>query len=249
MKHFTLLILLLLSFVCTIKATTKAEADTLYAHGEYQKAANIYKSLLENNGAATELYYNLGNCFYKTEDIAHSILYYEKALRLNPADEDIRANLTLVRSKTADKVTPPTEMFFITWWKTITNAQSITTWATIGIISFILFLAALCIYFISRNISLRRISFYSSFAMLTLTIFSNLCAYTQRHMQQIHDEAIIMQPAVSVKSSPSASSTDLFVIHAGSKVLILDTDVEGWNEVHLEEGKQGWIPSDALEEI
>lgn len=130
---------------------TKAEGDSAYIKNDFASAIQIYESLLQQ-GEAPEIYYNLGNCYYKTDDIARAILNYERALLLSPGNTDIRANLEIARSKTIDKVTPVPEIFFITWIKSLVNSQSSDAWARTGIVSFLLLLVSLAIFFFTQHI-------------------------------------------------------------------------------------------------
>ena len=248
MKH-TILSLILIFTALSSSAATKADADRLYEQEKYDEAAAIYNQLLTDVGTAPEVYYNLAGCYYKLDDIPHAILNYERALRLDPSDEDTRANLALARAKTSDKVTPPSEMFFITWWKDLCNSLSISVWTTLAITAFVLMLLGILAYMFLTQLTLRKVGIYSAIGLFIIVVIANLCAFSQHYMMRNHTDGIIMASAVTVKSSPSDSSTDLFVIHAGSKVVILDATMQEWREVKLEEGKQGWIPANTFEVI
>lgn len=248
MRHLFILI----TFVIlgqSAMAQTKDVADSLYQKEDYQHAAKIYEEILSSQGVAAEIYYNLGNCYYKLDNIPLAILNYERALALSPGDDDIRSNLAFARGKTIDKVTPTSEMFFITWWRNFTHFQSLTAWAYAAVICFVLTLMGLLLYFLAYNINLRKIGFYSALFFLFLVLLTNFAAYSQYNEMANHTGAIVMDAAVTVKSSPSENSTDLFVIHEGSKVEILDSSMQGWIKVKFEEGKQGWIPVKVVEII
>ena len=225
------------------------KAAALYAAENYGEAAELYEQVLATDGIAPELYYNLGNCYYKQDQIALAVLNYERALRLDPSDNDVKANLALARGKTQDKVTPASELFFVSWWKQLTGIMSMTAWMTVALIAFILMLAGGLAYAFLTDIRLRKIGVYTAIGCLILTVLANLCALTQHFIVINHSYAIIMNPAVTVKSSPAHTSTDLFIVHEGSKVEIIDDTMAGWREVKLEEGKQGWIEQDVMEEI
>ena len=242
---------LLLAFLCctAVSAQTKQRADTLYSKEHYAEAAKAYEAILAKQGVAAEIYYNLGNCYYKLDNIPLAILNYERALILSPGDGDIRSNLAFARGKTIDKVTPPSEMFFITWWRDFTHLQSLSAWGMTGIVCFVLALLCLLVYFLAFNIKFRKTGFYLGLFLFFLVILTNLAAYSQYTEMANHAAAIVMDPAVSVKSSHSENSTDLFLIHEGSKVEILDNTMQNWLEVKFEEGKQGWIPAHAVEII
>lgn len=250
--HTILMIGLMLLGMFTItsaNAQTKQQADKLYAKDNYQAAAKIYESIIQKQGAAPELYYNLGNCYYKLDEIAKSVLNYERALLLDPDNSNAKANLVLARDKTIDKITPASELFFIAWWKNLTNIMGINSWLVIAYITFILMLTGILAYAFLSNIIFRKIGAYGAIACLIITLIANLSALSQYIIMTNKNYAIIMAPAITVKSSPSDSSTDLFIIHEGSKVEILDDTMAKWHEIKLEEGKVGWIPVEALEQI
>lgn len=248
MKRFIECIIMF--FVCVVAiAQTKSQADELYKKEKYSDAACAYEKILKTHGAASAVYYNLGNCYYKMDEIPRAVLNYERALVLSPGDGDIRANLVLARSRTIDKATPASEMFFVTWWKAMVNAMSVHAWTYIAICSFVLLLLGLLAYFFVSSIIVRKIGIYGAFVMLFVVFVANVAAYSQNEFIKNRMTAIVMAPAVTVKSSPTPNSTDLFVIHEGSKVTILDNQMKGWREVKFEEGKQGWVPKETLEEI
>ena len=248
MKKILSLLVISFSFIASF-AITKPEADALYEKEQYREAAAAYEQILKQEGVAAEVYYNLGNCYYKLDEIPLAVLNYERAYLLDPGDSDIRANLALARGKTIDKVVPPSEMFFVTWWRDLTHCMSMNAWTILGIVAFILMLIGILIYIFVPQLTARKIGVYGAMGLLVIVVISNLAAVSQ-HLDQTHrNTAIILTPAVTVKSSPSQTSTDLFLIHEGSKVEILDGSMQDWLEVKFEEGKQGWIPLSSLEII
>lgn len=227
---------------------TKAEGDSAYIKNDFASAIQIYESLLQQ-GEAPEIYYNLGNCYYKTDDIARAILNYERALLLSPGNADIRANLEIARSKAIDKVTPVPEIFFITWIKSLVNSQSSDAWARTGIVSFLLLLVSLAIFFFTQHIKWKKIGFSAAILFLIVTVLSNLFASQQKSYLTNRNDAIILSPSVTVRSTPSESGTSLFVLHEGRKVEIKDNSMREWKEIRLEDGKVGWVPSSSIEVI
>lgn len=227
---------------------TKAEGDSAYIKNDFASAIQIYESLLQQ-GEAPEIYYNLGNCYYKTDDIARAILNYERALLLSPGNADIRANLEIARSKAIDKVTPVPEIFFITWIKSLVNSQSSDAWARTGIISFLLLLVSLAIFFFTQHIKWKKIGFSAAILFLIVTVLSNLFASQQKSYLTNRNDAIILAPSVTVRSTPSESGTSLFILHEGRKVEIKDNSMREWKEIRLEDGKVGWVPSSSIEVI
>lgn len=227
---------------------TKQAGDSAYLNEDYNSAIQIYEALLRN-GEAMEVYYNLGNSYYKTQDYAHAILNYERALLLSPGNSDVRFNLDLARSKTVDRENTVSEIFFMTWIKAITNRLSSDAWARWGIAFFILLLAGTGVYLFSRDIRLRKIGFTVAALGLLFCILSNVCANSQKNRLVDRHEAIIMQPSVTVRSTPSDSGTELFVLHEGHKVNITDDSMQGWKEIRIADGKKGWVSTEAIEVI
>ena len=170
MLRKTILYAIFIAFSASAFAQTKQEADNLYSKEHYAEAAQTYEAILAKQGVAAEIYYNLGNCYYKQDNIPLAILNYERALVLSPGDGDIRSNLAFARGKTIDKVTPPSEMFFVTWWRNLTHLQSLTAWATTGIICFVLALVCLLIYFLAFSIPIRKAGFYLSMLFFFLVV-------------------------------------------------------------------------------
>ena len=235
--------------VVQVESLSKEHADALYAKEDYKGAATIYENILQQKGVSKDVYYNLGNCYYKLEDVARSILNYERALLLDPSDGATKSNLALARGRTTDKVTPPSEMFFVTWWRVITNVMSINNWLVLAFVAFVLMLTGILVYAFLSDVRYRKLGFYGALICFFITILANLCALSQHLTIVNRNYAIIMSPVVTVKSSPSDSSTDLFIIHEGSKVELLDQTMSEWCEVKLEEGKEGWIPVETMEQI
>ena len=223
-------------------AVTKAEADSAYVRGQYQQAISDYESLLKQ-GTSAELYYNLGNAYYRTENIPQAILNYERALLLSPGDRDIRFNLQIARSKTFDKIVPESEMFFITWYRAMVNMMSVDGWARTSLFALGLTIILLLVYLFADRLWLRKAGFFGGVALLMIFGMSNLFAWQQKQDLINRKGAIIFAPSVTVKSTPAANGTDLFVLHEGTKVVIIDGSMKDWKEVRLADGKEGWIES------
>lgn len=228
---------------------TKAEADSAYIDNDFAGAVNLYESILKNDGESADIYYNLGNSYYKLENIAKAVLNYERALLLNPGDGDTRSNLELARSKTVDKITPPSEMFFITWTQSLINTMSENAWARTGIITFILTIIMLALYIFGKRVVWKKIGFISAICFFVICIFANVFASEQKAELLNHENAIIMTPSVTVKSTPNQSGTDLFILHEGRKVMIKDNTMKEWKEIKLEDGNVGWVPTSVIEII
>ena len=231
-----------------LEDVTKTKGDSAYIKEDYAAAIQIYEALLKN-GEAADVYYNLGNSYYKIGEIAKAVLNYERALLLQPGNGDIRANLEVARAKTIDKVEPVPEVFFVSWIKSLTNSMSVDAWATWGIVSFILLIIAFYFFIFSKQIMLKKIGFISGIILLIVTVCSNLFASQQKEHLVNRSEAIVMNPSVTVRSTPSESGTSLFILHEGRKVSVKDNSMKEWKEIHLEDGKVGWVPASAIEVI
>lgn len=227
---------------------TKAQGDSAYMRNDYASAIQIYESLL-TKGEAAEIYYNLGNSYYKTDDIAKAILNYERALLLQPGNADVRANLEIARSKTIDKVVSVPDIFFVTWTKSLINCLSVDAWAKLGVAFFILLLVSFSLFFFSKQIVWKKSGFIAGIVFLIFVVLSNVFASEQKTELMNRNNAIILSPSVTVRSTPSESGTSLFVLHEGHKIEIKDNSMREWKEIRLEDGKVGWVPASAIEVI
>lgn len=228
---------------------TLSDADSAYIQGDYLTAIGIYESIIENQGVNATLYMNLGNCWLKRDEVAKAILNYERAYLIDPSDPDIRFNLELARTKTVDKVNPVNQLFIVVWFKKMLSLLDVDGWAVLTVILFALAIILTGIFLLSRKTGVRKISFSFSAFFLLLSILSFIFATTQMGNIRNRDTAIIMSPSVTVKSTPSSGGTDLFIIHEGRKVKILDSSMKEWVEIRLEDGNTGWVPVNVMEII
>jgi len=246
-KPLAVLLLLMLVPMAT-HAVTKAEADSSYVEERYQQAAQQYEQLLKQ-GVSAELYYNLGNCYYRMDNMTHAVIAYERALLLSPGDKDIRFNLQMARSKTIDKITPESEMFFVTWYRALVNIQSVDAWARLALIALAIAIVLALAYLFAERIWLRKVGFFGALALLVVFVVSNLFAWQQKKAIDHPTGAVIISSAVNIKSTPSKNGTDLFILHEGTRVTITDRSMRDWREVRVGDGKQGWLETKDLEEI
>jgi tetratricopeptide (TPR) repeat protein len=229
-------------------ALTKAEADSAYVRGDYQQAIKGYEAMLKQ-GVSADLYYNLGNAYYRTENITRAVLNYERALLLSPSDRDIRFNLQMARSKTIDKIVPEQEMFFVTWYRSLINMASVDGWARTALIALALAIVLALVYLFSEPIWLRKVGFFGAIFLLALFVASNLFAHQQKQMLVNRRGAIITAPAVTVKSTPASQGTDLFILHEGTKVQVTDHSMQQWKRIRVADGQEGWVETSQIEII
>jgi tetratricopeptide (TPR) repeat protein len=241
-------LLFLLLVPLSASAVTKAQADSSYVQEHYQQAARQYEALLKQ-GVSADIYYNLGNCYYRMDNITQAVLAYERALLLSPGDEDIRFNLQMARSKTIDKITPESEMFFVTWYHSLVNMQSVDAWARLALIALAIAIVLALAYLFASPIWLRKVGFFGALAALLLFLGSNVFAWQQKRGLDHRTGAVVIRSAVNVKSTPSRNGTDLFILHEGTRVTITDSSMKGWKEIRVGDGKQGWLETKEIEVI
>lgn len=249
MNRMYVFILLVAGLVFSANASVKTEADKAYQDNDFKGAIEKYEAIINGGQESADIYYNLGNSYYKDKNIAKAVLNYERALLLSPGDDDIRYNLEMAKSKTIDKVTPKSEIFIVTWVNTIRNLMSESSWSVFAISCFILFILATAAYIFGGKIVVKKLGFSAAVIFLFLTVVANLFADAQKDKLINRNGAIVMQSSVTVKSTPDESGTDLFVLHEGTKVYINDNSMKGWKEVSLEDGTRGWVPTESIEVI
>lgn len=252
MKRFITIFSCVLSFALNISAfdvdALKVQADSAYSNEQYDKAIKLYEKLAKKS-SDYKVFYNLGCSYYRVDNISKSVLWLERASRLNPSDEDVQFNLSMVRNKTIDKITPKHEMIFVSFFKKLVNLLSLKNWSRVCFSLFILSFVFGLLFFFSNVLPMRKIGLFMSVLCMILCVLGNICAYQQCSLAKNHVKGIIMSPAVTVKSTPTESGSDLFVIHEGTCIEIKDSSMKDWLEIQIADGKIGWIPKNTLELI
>ena len=223
-------------------------AAAAYDSAQYQHAIEAYEQIAVQYGVNPELFYNLGNAYYKQKNYPKAILNYERCLLYDPSNVDAKENVELARLQCVDKIESIEPMFFVTWGNNVRDSFSCDTWGIFAIIFFLLFIAGCGIYFFSHRTSRRKLGFYGALLSIILCLVSIHYAVAQRDHIQLRDYAIVMTPSVIVRASPADSGTQLFTIHEGLKVRVRST-LSGWSEIELTDGQVGWMPSEGLEVI
>ena len=251
-RNFLALIsLVLVSFGC---GKTYAQQELLdaaaaaYDSAQYQRTIDAYEQIATLYGVNPELFYNLGNAYYKQKNYPKSILNYERCLLYDPSNVDARENVELARLQCVDKIEAIEPMFFVTWSNGIRDSFSCDTWGKLAILFFLLFIAGCGTYFFTHRTARRKLGFYGALLAIVLCLVCIHYAGAQRDHILQRDYAIVMTPSVIVRSSPAESGTQLFTIHEGLKVRVRST-LSGWSEIELTDGQVGWMPSEGLEVI
>lgn len=223
-------------------------ATTFYNDGEYEKAAESYLEILGNGEHSAELYFNLGNTYYKLDSIAPSIYYYEKALLLKPKDKDVLNNLAYAQNMTLDAIEPLPETTVSKLYKGLTNYLSFDQWAYLAVVFMILFVALYIAFYYFKFSTQKRIAFIGSMISLLLTFLMALLAYLEYGDFTSERPAVVFAERTSIKSEPNNRSQVVFDLHAGTKVDVMD-QLNDWKRIQLADGKSGWILSGDIREL
>jgi len=241
-KLFIIIFFLLYNFVANASVFQEdiAAANKAYAENKFNVAIELYQKIVKSNFESAELYYNLGNAYFKTNNFPSALLYYEKAKKLDPGNEKINFNINVANTKIIDKIEELPLPFYKRWFADFQHWFAVDTWAVLSLIFLVTFLASVAIYLIGNTVTVRKIFFWLGLLLLLFTLVSGINAYSQYRDLKSSREAIIFEPTVNVKSSPDAGSQDIFVIHEGTKVKITDK-VGTWIEIKIANGSDGWI--------
>lgn len=224
------------------------KANELYSKKKYEEAIVIYKKIESNGSESMGLYFNLGNAYFKNGEIEKAILYYEKAKLLDPNNEDLNFNLGLSYTKIADKIEPVPEFILLKFWNSIVNSFNQKQWMIVNIIVWLLTFGSLFWFLLSNSVAGKKISFLLIFIFLVLSATSGIAGYSNLSRLKDSKSGIIFQANVDVKSSPDESGQTLFVVHKGTKILLLD-QVDGWVKMKLLNGNTGWLRADDFSKI
>lgn len=216
------------------------QGNTLYSEGKYAEAIEKYEQILNSGKHSAALYYNLGNAYYKLNNVASSIYYFEKALQLDPTDREIQNNLTYAQNMTVDAIEAQPEVGFSKAYKSIVNYRSFDTWAKYTIAFMFVFIALFLGYYFSTSTAKKRIAFVGLICALFLTGTTLGLAFQKFKLDKNTNPAIIFTQEVSIKNDPNSTSEELFKLHEGTKIYIVGT-FNTWKKIKLPDGKTGWL--------
>ena len=221
------------------------QATDAYNEGDYEKAIALYEEILDNGEHSAALYFNMGNSYYKLNQIAPSIYYYEKALLLNPGDSEIKTNLAYAQNMTLDAIEVLPETGISRIYQRVTGRLSFDQWGYTAVILLLLFVLAYLAFYFLNYATYKRIALISSLSFLLISGISVLFAFLQYTQFKEEQPAIIFIEEASVKTEPNNRSEEAFVLHEGTKVNVLE-QLNDYKKIQLVDGKVGWISSDEL---
>lgn len=224
------------------------KGNALYEEGNFEEALGVYNQVLQDGKESAGLYYNMGNAAYRSNSIGYAILYYEKAIKLEPTHEDAANNLEFVSRYRMDTFEEVPQLFLAAWIRGFVHLLPERTWSTVAMLFFLALLTGIVVYLFAKRIALKKTGFVSALAALLLfgLAFSSAAS---RHREIIHPDAgIILAPSVVVRSSPSDSGTELFILHEGTKIEISE-EVSGWRNIRVIDGREGWIMAEDFDSI
>ena len=228
--------------------TIYLEAIHLYEQGAFEESLNTYARIVEGGMESPELYYNMGNAAFRSNKIGHAILYYEKALKMDPAHQDAAHNLEYVSRYRVDAFEEVPEFFLRTWISKAVTTLPEHTWSLLALLSFIVTLGAVLLYLYVRSLALKKTGFFVALVGLIFFLFTLSAGISRYRGVKEPDHGIILSPSVVVRSTPDESGTELFILHEGTRVKV-NEQVTGWQNIRVIDGREGWIRLEDLASI
>ena len=222
-----------------------SQANAAYNSAAYDSALMLYNRVVDAGLESSTLYFNMGDVYYKMREYPMAIYCFEKSLKLDPSNEDARVNLEIANAAIVDKIEPVPQSFIARGWNNLKVCFSGNQWATISIVAFALLLLGVFLFLRASKMGIRKLGFFAGLLMLVVFAFSVIFSSQLKRESLKQDQAIIMTPTVTVKSSPNDASVDLFVLHEGSKVAIVE-EADGWNKIKIANGSVGWLPEQSM---
>lgn len=243
-----ILLILLVFSQCIFAQSGFDKGNELYRKGNYKAAADAYESVLKTKSESAELYFNLANSYYKLNEVAPAVYNYEKALLLDPSDKEIKNNLKFAQKMQIDDIREVPQVGFSKVINDVTSTYQYDTWAWIAVGSAFLFLLLFLGYYLTAVALYKRLFFGGLFVALLLILISVSAAVYERNSFRNDRPAIVFASITGVKSEPSSDGADVFVLHEGTKVQVVET-LDKWKKIVIPDGNQGWINSDAIREL
>lgn len=246
-KYFFLFVIMSL-FTLSVKGDAKSDfvkANELYQKLDFDNSIKSYENLIKLGNVSAEVYYNLGNCYYKTGNLPLTMLNYERAKKLSPDDEDINFNIKVASLKVVDKMETVPEIFYKRWLKDVALTFTADAWTKIFLGCVWMLFAFLAVYVVTQSASLKKMSLAIVLFFLISTITVFLISQKSYAMTFVDQQAIIKTASVYVKSSPDERGSDQFIIHEGTKVDVLD-ELGEWKKIRIANGSIGWLKENEI---
>jgi tetratricopeptide (TPR) repeat protein len=224
------------------------EANIAYQKLDYDKSVALYTELVKNNYRSIEVYFNLGNAYFKAGDFSKAILNYERAKKLDPEDEDTNFNLKIASLKVVDKIDQAPQIFYKRWMSRMAEGLPSNAWTILFILLIWLFFIALALYVIGRTVTSKKVAFFSLLLFLIVTVSVGVLMLKSHVMTNVDKQAIIMSESVYIKSAPDEKGNDLFILHEGAKADVLD-EIGDWSKIRIGNGSVGWLRTSEMEVI
>lgn len=244
----SILMLVILANVVNAAVASLATANKLYTQKQYREAAEVYETIIKSEGVAPELYYNLGNAYFKSNELAKAILNYERALRIAPGYDDAKFNLAFANQKVIDNVEMTDSFFLKKWLNGLMKTLTSNGWFYASVTLFIIALIAFLVFVFGSSRIIRKSFFYVGVISLLISVGSIIFSAVRKTQMENRREAIIMSGVVVIKSAPDRSGTDLYQLHEGTKITVIET-LGNWYEVRLGNGNVGWVEDNTVERI
>jgi tetratricopeptide (TPR) repeat protein len=236
------------SFAETDPSALFEEANKAYMAKDYKSAINLYEEILRNDYESTALYYNLGNAYYRTGSIGYAILYYEKALKLSPNDEDVKHNLLLANLRTVDRIDTLPEFFIFKWWEGILNFFTLKEWLNVILFFYFMLLILAGFYFFADSPSKQKTAVFGSAISILLLAFT-VSLFIVKFNREVNEKTgVIVADSLPVLLAPENSAGEAFIVHEGLKIKIEDK-VNEWTKIRLIDGKIGWVKTREIKVI
>jgi tetratricopeptide (TPR) repeat protein len=246
MRRILPFLLLWSSFFISAQNETLFNSGTeAYNQGDYNKAIESYLKILENGQHSAELYYNLGNSYYKLNQIAPSIYYYEKALLLKPNEPEIKNNLGYAQNMTLDAIETMPKTGLAKIYQNVVGIFSFDQWGYMAVGFMILFVVLYIAFYYLKYATQKRITLISGMLFLLMAITTAVIAFISYEDFKADRPAIVFSDEVIIKSEPNERSQEIFRLHEGTKLNVLE-EYNDWKKIRIADGQMGWLSAESI---
>lgn len=224
------------------------KANEAYKENRYGDAVILYEEIVDMGEETANVHYNLGNAYFRMDNLPYAILHFERALKLDPGASDARQNLAIANARTVDRIEPIPQFFLTEFFEDTVYTSSSGFWSWMAIFCFWLAIGLLSLFIIGRSAQLRKLGLFSGLFVLLISIFLFIAAWQADYHENLRTDAIVMTASAYVRSEPNEDSQELFILHEGTKAEILGLE-DGYFKIRIADGNQGWISQAEMERI